>query len=293
MRYFTAIANEGSLTAAAKSLHVTQPTLSRQMAALEDEMGHPLYQRGPNGIELTEHGVILRRYADSILALADKAEEEISLPAQSVAGKVHIAVGETRVVELLAEAMRRTQAAYPRITFELYSGNSADLTDNFVRGFYDFFLECEVRGHVDLNVLELPWRDRWGLLMRRDNPLALQEAVTPEDLLGQPLISSRQGVKTALSQWLGDLIDDIDVRVTYNLPHNVKFLVRQGIGSAFTYEGLFDAHEMSGLAFVPLSPELTSRQGILWRKTMPTRQAQTFLDALREVCAEAAAGELQ
>ena len=255
LRYFVTVVREGSITAAAKSLHVTQPTLSRQLAALEDELGHLLYQRNRKGIELTEQGVILRRYAESILALAGKAEEEIALPTHSIAGKVHIAAGETQAMELVAEAMKRTSAAYPGITFELYSGTSADLMDNFVRGFYDFLLECELRSHVDMHTLRLPHTDTWGLLVRRDNPLAAKAAVMPEDLLGQPLISSRQGVKVGvLGQWLGDLADEMDVRATYNLPLNAKFLVRQGIGSAFTYRGLFEANELSDLAFVPLFP---------------------------------------
>ncbi len=287
LRYFVTVVREGSITAAAKSLHVTQPTLSRQLAALEDELGHLLYQRNRKGIELTEQGVILRRYAESILALADKAEEEIALPTHSIAGKVHIAAGETQAMELVAEAMKRTSAAYPGITFELYSGTSADLMDNFVRGFYDFLLECELRSHVDMHTLRLPHTDAWGLLVRRDNPLAAKAAVMPEDLLGQPLISSRQGVKVGvLGQWLGNLADEMDVRATYNLPLNAKFLVRQGIGSAFTYRGLFEANELSDLAFVPLSPTLESTQGLVWRKTLPTRQAQAFLDTLKGLCAE-------
>lgn len=286
LRYFTTMVREGSITSAAKALHVTQPTLSRQLAALEDELGHSLYQRGHGGIELTEQGVVLRRYAESILALADKAEEEIALPTHSIAGKVHIAVGETRAVDIIAEAMHRTQAEYPGITFELYSGNSVDLMDNFVRGFYDFFLECEIRAHVDMNSLVLPTKDTWGILTRRDNPLASLPSVTPEDLAHVPLITSRQGVKTALGTWFGDLAENLTVCATYNLPHNVKFLVRQGLGSALTYEGLFEANELTDFAFVPLSPTLESTQGILWRKTMPTRQAQAFLDKLQEVCAE-------
>ena len=287
LRYFTAVVREGSITAAAKSLHVTQPTLSRQLSSLEDELGHALFQRGRGGIELTEQGVVLRRYAESILALADKAEEEIALPSHSIAGKVHIAAGETAAMALVARAMERTQASYPGVAFEIYSGTSADLMDNFVRGFYDFLLECEMRKHVDLHTMRLPHVDTWGILTRRDGPLGSLSCVTARDLAGHPLISSRQGVKVGvLRDWLGDLVDEMDVRATYSLPLNAKFLVREGLGSAFTYRGLFDANEMSDLAFVPLSPTLESSQGIIWRKTMPTRQAQAFLDALREVCAE-------
>lgn len=288
LRYFIAVVREGSITAAAKSLHVTQPTLSRQLAALEDELGHILYQRNRQGIELTEQGVILRRYAESILALADKAEEEIALPTHSIAGKVHIAAGETQAMELIARAMGRTQAEYPGITFEIYSGNTADLMDNFVHGFYDFFLECELRSHVDLHTMALPHRDVWGLLIRRAGPLGSLSAIRPDDLMGQSLIVSRQGGKVGgLYEWLGDTADSTTVRAVYNLPLNTKFLVREGVGSAFTYEGLFEASDQGDLKFVPLDPPLVSTPGIVWRKTLPTRQAQAFLDKLREVCAEA------
>lgn len=289
LRYFLAVVREGSITAAAKSLHVTQPTLSRQLGALEDELGHGLFQRGRGGTELTEQGVILCRYAESILALVDKAEEEIALPSHSIAGKVHIAAGETQAMELIARAMERTQAAYPGITFELYSGNSADLMDNFVRGFYDFFLECEIRSHVDMHTMRLPHRDVWGLLVRRDGPLGSLDTVTPDDLRGQPLIVSRQGGKVGgLYEWLGDAVEDTAVHAVYNLPLNSKFLVREGVGSAFTYEGLFEASALGDLKFVPLEPALVSIPGLVWRKVLPTRQAQAFLDALREVCEEAA-----
>ena len=176
-RYFVTVVREGSITAAA-IVHVTQPTLSRQLAALEDELGHLLYQRNRKGIELIEQGVILRRYAESILALADKAEEEIALPTHSIAGKVHIAAGETQ-----AWSYRRGHEAHerrlPGITFELYSGTSADLMGQLQRGFYDFLLECELRSHVDMHTLRLPHTDTWGLLVRRDNPLAAKAAVMP------------------------------------------------------------------------------------------------------------------
>lgn len=286
LKYFLAVVYEGSISNAAKRLHVTQPTLSRQMAALEDELGRQLYKRGQKGIELTEQGVILQRYAESIVDLVDRATEEISLPAKTVSGTVHIAAGETKCIEILAMAMAQVREEYPGIDFALYSGNSADLMDNFNRGFYDVLLECEVQPHVNLNVLPIPVKDRWGILARRDSELGQLDCVCPEDLNGHPFIASLQGHRAGkVDLWAGvDL--ELNIVASYNLPHNMKFLVRQGLGYAFTYEGIFDATEDSDLVFVPLEPKLESTQGILWRKTMPTKQTQVFLDKLQEIISE-------
>lgn len=286
LTYFLAVVREGSISNAAKRLHVTQTTLSRQMAALEDELGRQLYTRGQKGIELTEQGVILQRYAESIIELVERAEEEISLPAKTVSGTVHIGVGETKAVGLLAEAMEQVRVDYPGIDFALYSGNSADLMDNFNRGFYDLLMECEVKPHVNLNVLRLPGSDVWGILARRDSVLGQLDRVRPEDIDGHPFITSLQGHRAGkVDDWIGP-DRELNVVATYNLPHNTKFLVRKGLGYVFTYEGIFDATQDSDLVFVPLEPRLESYHGILWRKTLPTKQTQVFLDKLTQLCAE-------
>ena len=283
LRYFLAVVREGSISNAAKRLHVTQPTLSRQMAALEDELGRQLYTRGQKGIALTEQGVILQRYAESIIELVERAEEEISLPAKTVSGTVHIAAGETECMEILARAMREVREEYPGIDFALYSGNSADLMDNFNRGFYDLFLECELQPHVNMNVMRVPVKDVWGILARRDSVLGRKDCVRPQDLNGHPFIASLQGHRAGkVDKWAGEDLH-LNIVASYNLPHNMKFLVRQGLGYVFTYEGIFDATADSDLVFVPLEPRLESAHGILWRKTMPTKQTQVFLDKLQQI----------
>ena len=282
LTYFLAVAQEGSISNAAKSLHVTQPTLSRQIASLEDELDRQLFTRSSKGLELTEHGVILRRYAEEIVALANKASEEVSLPSRSVAGVVHMAVGETKVMRLIAQAVYEVQEEYPNIEFKFYSGTSAEIMDNMTRGNYDFFLECELQPHVNMNVLRLPEVDTWGVLTRKDNALARLDAVTPADLAGEPLIVSRQGLmkRGKLAEWAGEHIDSYTVKAEYSLPLNLKFLVSEGVGSAILYEGLIDTPAESDLAFVPLDPPLVSHQGLLWRKIILTKQAQVFLDKL-------------
>lgn len=281
LRYFLTVLQEGSITNASKRLHVTQPTLSRQLADLERELGRPLYTRSHAGISPTEYGAMLARYAEAIVGLAEKAEQDVKLPSKTVSGCVHIGCGETQSMELLANAMVQTREEYPQVEFDLHSGTSADLVDGLVRGQYDFLLECELQPHADMNVLELPHADRWGAIVLKDDPLAALCEVAVDDLVGRPLIVSHQAMKTGkLHDWMREDSDGLDIAATYSLAMNAKFLVRKGVGVALAYEGLIDGID-SDLAFVPLAPALFSRSGLVWRKTLPSRQAQVFLDAVR------------
>lgn len=286
LEYFLTVVREGNISGAAKALHLTQPTLSRQLSSLEAELGCMLYTRSNKGVVLTEEGITLARYAETITELAQKAGEEIKQPERSVSGPVHIAAGETRIMRTFARAMNAVRSRYPDVTFELYSGTSAELLDNLAKGFYDILLECEIRPHKYFNAFELPDRDVWGLVVRSDSRLARLPAIGAHDLVGEPIIMSRQAHKVgALDEWLGPARDKLQIASVYNLPLNSKFLVQEGVGSMLTYEGLIDGNDENGLVFVPLAPRLTSSQGILWRKGPLTRQAQAFLDALREQCA--------
>lgn len=281
LRYFLTVLQEGSITNASKRLHVTQPTLSRQLSQLEHELGRPLYDRSHAGIAPTEYGAMLARYAEAIVELADKAEEDVRLPSKTVAGCVHIGCGETQAMELLADAMVQTRREHPQVEFNLHSGTSADLSDGLVRGQYDFLLECELQPHVDMNVLELPHADRWGAIVAQGDPLATLCEVSATDLADRPLIVSRQAMQTGkLHDWLRSGAEACNVAATYSLAMNAKFLVRRGLGVALVYEGLI-ADADSDLAFIPLAPTLHSRSGLVWRKTLPSRQAQVFLDAVR------------
>ena len=287
LRYFLAVVQEGNITNAAKRLHVTQPTLSRQLAELEKELGRQLYTRGHAGIMPTEHGVMLANYAESIIDLAEKAEADISLPAKTVSGSVHIAAGETKAMRTLTKAMIRVREQYPGIDFQMYSGTTADLMDGLVRGQYDFLLECELQAHVNLNSLELPDPDVWGLVVRRDDPLASHERIRPEDVLDRQLITSRQGTKVGpLHDWLGPHAGSVDVVAAYGLGMNA---IRSGFGIAFAYDEILvppTTGNTTDLVFIPLEPRIESRHGLVWRKTLPTRQAQVFLDAVRNVITE-------
>lgn len=292
LRYFLAVVEEGSITNASRRLHVTQPTLSRQLADLERELGRQLLVRGHDGVSPTEHGSLLARYAESIVGIADKAEADLTLPSRTVRGSVHVACGETRAMELLASAMAQVRSEHPDVTFELYSGTTAELVDGLVRGRYDFLLECDMQPRPDMNVLRLPVTDRWGAVVSALDPLADRETIHPDDLRGRAIITSRQEARAGLlREWLGTAATEVDVAATYSLATNSKFLVRRGVGISLVYEEIIDCTD-SDLRFVPLNPTLESSHGLVWRKALPSRQAQAFLDALESLVSapEAARG---
>ncbi|MGI6032128.1 MAG: LysR family transcriptional regulator [Coriobacteriales bacterium] len=284
LRYFVALVDEGTITGAAKSLHVTQPTLSRQLAQLERDMGHPLFERNRSGIELTEAGVALNRHARQILDLVAKTEEEVAAPTSAVSGVVHIGAGETKAFSVLARAMVSVREQYPGVSFDVRDGTSSALMDDFLHGYFDVLLECDVQPHSDLNVLKLPIHDVWGVYVRPDSPLASLDVVTADDLMETPVILSSQGNRRTFGKWAGERLSDMNVAATYNLPLNGKFLAEEGVGAYVCYGGLISDNDRGRLVFRELSPKLEAHHGVLWRKVRPTRQAQAFIDELvREV----------
>lgn len=287
LRYFLALAQEGTISNAAKALHVTQPTLSRQLADLEKGFGKRLFERGAKRIVLTDDGARLRRYAESIVELADKAEAELSQPERAVAGDVYIGCGETDALRILLRACKRLREEFPGIHYHLFSGNSSDLMDRFNGGLFDFVLECELTGHPDCNALELPAIDRWGVLMRRDDPLAARESIRAEDLAGRAIVGSRQGIKSGkMREWAGEGIDDWEVAATYNIPFSGVLMAEEGVGLTICYDRLVHLPEEGPLVFRPLDPPLTSNMGVVWKKHRRlSKAAEAFLACLQEECA--------
>lgn len=286
LRYFLALAHEGTISNAAKVLHVTQPTLSRQLSDLEKGFGKQLFERGAKRIVLTDDGMRLREYAESIVALADKAEFELAQPAKAVSGDVYIGCGESDAMRIILRAIEHARAEYPLVHYHLFSGTSADLADRFDDGYLDCMVEFEPDRRPDCLTLPLPERDVWGVLARKDSPLARLDAVTPDDLISQPLICSRQALKTGCMQsWAGEVFERWDVVATYNLVFNGALMVEEGIGSAICYDRLVRLDEGGLLCFRPLKPALFSDIGVIWKKRRRlSKAASTFLGFLEKEC---------
>ena len=288
LRYFLAVAREGSLTQAAKVLYVTQPALSRQLKSLEEELGAKLFVRGSHSVVLTEQGSLLKQRSEEILQLADKTVAEFSVPANAVAGDVHIGVGESYTSRLLAQTARELQERHPGIRYRLYDGNADDLADRLDGGLLDFCVLIQPADLSKYNHLRIPEKDSWGLLMRRDNPLAEKASISPADLMDEPLICSDQTIVRTLSHnpfidWFGESFERLNIAATYNLIFNATLFAAEGFGSVLSLENQVRVNEADMLCFRPLEPKMEVESDIVWKKhRMFSPAAEAFLDALRD-----------
>lgn len=292
LRYFLAIAREGSITNAANFLHVTQPTLSRQIRDLEEELGQRLFTRGNRNMTLTAEGMILRKRAEEIISMVDKTEAEFSSMENVVGGDIYIGGGETDAIKLIAQVAAELRTNYPEIHYHLYSGNSEDVTERLDKGLLDFGILIQPADISKYDYLNIPARDTWGVVMRKDSPLAQKETVKKEDLLNVPLICSRQAITqerlgNEFAEWFGEDFDKLDIVTTFNLVYNAAIMVEAGVGYAVTIDKIANTSENNNLCFRPLEPKLDSGLNIIWKKYQVfSSAAELFLERLREMFSE-------
>ncbi|RAN87517.1 LysR family transcriptional regulator [Bacillus sp. SRB_28] len=284
LRYFIAVATQENISAAANSLHLSQPTLSRQLNNLEEELGTTLFVRGNRKITLTDEGMFLLERAKEIVDLVEKTEANFNQQSEIISGEIHIGAGETEAMQFIARTIKKVVAHHPGIKFHLYSGNADDITTKLDSGLLDFGIVIEPANKQKYDYLKLPATDVWGVLMRKDSPLAEKAYIHPTDLLNKPLIISRQtAVSNELSGWLGEEIENLNVIGTYNLLYNASLLVKENIGYALCIDKLMNTSEESTLCFRPLSPKLEAGLNILWKKHQTFSSAtKIFLTYLRE-----------
>lgn len=288
LRYFLAVATEGSITKAANSLHVTQPTLSRQIKELEEELGQQLLIRSSHSVSLTAEGMVLRNRAEEILDMVRKAKAELVKLEGAVCGDVYIGGGETDGMRLIAETISSLRKEYPGIKYHLYSGNGQDVTERLDKGLLDFGVLIQPIDLSKYDYFDLPNKDVWGIIMRNDCPLAQKDAVTKEDLTGIPLICSRQAINQTstdnmILKWFGDEFEKMNIITTYNLLFNAALLVEQGVGCALTLDKLINNTHNSNLCFKPFAPHLESGLNVVWKKhQLFSPAAKIFLERLKQ-----------
>lgn len=284
LQYFLAVAREQSISGAAQSLHLTQPTLSRQMKELETELGKQLMIRGSRKVTLTPEGMILRKRAEEILDLVKKTETEIAVTDSSISGDVYIGAGETEGVHFLTKAARLLQQEHPDVRFHIASGDTTDVTDDLDKGLIDFGLLFDPVDKSRYEYLRLPFQDSYGVLMRRDSELASKDAITPEDLWDKPLIWNRNTRDDSpLAAWLRRDPGQLHSAATYNLLFNGSLMVKDGLGYALALAGLINTVD-SELCFKPLSPPLNVGMSIVWKKyQIFSKPAEKFLIKLQEL----------
>lgn len=285
LKYFLTVAREQSISGAAEALHLSQPTLSRQLKELEEELGKPLFIRGARQITLTEEGMILRKRAEEILSLSEKAVEEVSHSGEDVSGNVYIGAGETDAFRYLARAIAQVQQKYPNIRFHISSGDTSDVMDDLDRGLIDFGL---LFGSADTQRFEtwrLPVRDTWTVLMRRDSPLARKDKIVPSDLRDKPIITNRH-IREGdfLLNWLQKSITEVNIAATYNLLFNGAVMVEEGVGYALGLDGIINVSGDSPLCARPLDPPMDAGLGLVRKRYQRlSKSAEVFLKKLIEL----------
>jgi len=288
LRYFLAVAREGNITAAANFLHLSQPTLSRQIKDLEEELGVQLLVRKSHRVSLTPDGMRFRKRAEEIVSMVDKTEAEFISAENTVSGDIYIGGGETRAMHEIADIIKELREIYPDIHFHLYSGNAADVTERLDKGLLDFGVLIQPADISKYNYINLYEKDIWGVIMRKDSFLAEKEQIRKEDLLNLPLICSRQAISphqsgNEFSDWFGEDFDKLDIVTTFNLVYNASIMVDAGIGYAITLDNLADTSEDSNLCFRPLEPKLESGLNIIWKKYQVfSPAAELFLNRIKE-----------
>lgn len=283
LQYFLAVAREQNISAAAHSLHLTQPTLSRQLKELEEELGKQLMIRGNRKITLTEDGMLLRKRAEEILDLVGRTETELMQSDETISGDIYIGTGETDGVRQIARTANGIQSRYPGIHFHIVSGDAVDVCERLDKGLLDFGVLLGDIDKIKYNYMDLPMKDTWGVLMRRSSPLAEKDSVSPEDLWEKPLILSRQvDNKSGLYRWLRKEPTELHTVATYNLIYNASLMVDEGMGYAFTLDKLVNTRD-SNLCFRPLNPRLELGMHLVWKKSQIfSRAAELFLETLQE-----------
>lgn len=284
LQYFLAVAREESITKAAETLRMTQPPLSRQLKDLEEELGKQLLIRGSKKITLTEDGMLLRKRAEELVDLMEKTKSELTASNENIGGEIYIGCGETEAISFLAQAARKLQKNHPLIHYHIYSGDAERVMERLDNGLIDFGLFVGQTDICKYDSIKLPMEDAWGVLMRKDSPLAEKESIQAEDLWDKPLILSHQAsINSEMFSWLRADISKLNVVATYDLVYNAAQFVKKGFGYVIALDKLINTTGDSNLCFRPLLPALHADLYIVWKKyQVLSRASNIFLKQLQK-----------
>lgn len=287
LRYFLAVAREESISRAAEKLHITQPTLSRQLMELETELDTRLFDRSrqSRSISLTRDGYRFLHRAEEIVALADRTAAEFRAEADILEGDLYLGMSETVSMQFITQTVHRLHEQYPRLRFHLQDGNERDVSEQLASGLLDFGVFV---GNADISqfeTIQFPLSEHWGLVMHRDHPLAQKDSVAPEDFIGLPLIMSQQELlHDKFTDWLGFEVEKLSIVVTFNLAYNAFLLAEEQTGCVLCLNPPDRIREP--LCFRPLSPALDAHFYFVWKKNRQlSRPARLFLSEFRQVIA--------
>lgn len=284
LEYFLAVAREQSFSKAANTLHLTQPTLSRQLKELEEELGKQLFIRSSKKLSLTDDGMILRKRAEEIIELVRKTESEINNNDEQLSGDIYIGAGETDAVRILAKCFKTMISEHPDLHLHIESGDGIDVLYKLDKGLVDLAL---ILGSIDTSkydYIDLPVYDTWGVLMRKDSALAAKEYITVDDLADEPLIISRQALhKKEINKWFDNRADNLNIIATYNLAYNASLMAEENLGYVLTLDKLINTAD-SNLKFTPLYPQTTIDIKLVWKKyQINSKAVERFVKEIEKI----------
>lgn len=283
LRYFLAVAREGSITGAANFLHVTQPTLSRQLKDLEEELGKKLFVRSNYSIKLTDEGMLLRKRTEDILNMVDKTTAEFRTMDDIIGGDIYIGAAETDSTKYFARIAKELQESYPNIRYHLFSGNSENIMEKLDKGLIDFGVILEQPDRSKYNYITMPSKNTWGIIMRKDSPLAQKNTIELNDILDIPLICSRQAITTVVSNWVGKDFEKINIVADYDLLYNASIMVKEGFGYAIGLDKIIATGDDSIFCFRPFKPTIETEMNIIWKKyQIFSKATDIFITKLKE-----------
>jgi DNA-binding transcriptional LysR family regulator len=266
LRYFLAAAREENMSRAAEILHVTQPTLSKQMKALEEELGKKLFTRHSFSIRLTDEGILLRNRAEDLVRMADRIEQEFISLDDISGGELYLGLAESFQIKYLARAIREFKSRYPGLHYHITSGDTEQIAEKLDKGILDFIVLAELPDSRRYEYLAFPESDVWGLVIPETDPLAGKEKITVSDLRGLPLFCSDQAWSNEIRTWAGNAYADLILEGSFRLSYNGSVFAREGLGYLLTFAHLIDTSPGSGLVFRPLSPKLETALYLAWNR---------------------------
>lgn len=284
LRYFLAAAREENMTRAAETLHVTQPTLSKALKALEEELGKKLFTRHSFSIRLTDEGVLLRNRAEDLVSMADRIEREFLSLDDITGGDLYFGLAESFQIRYLARAIHSFKQTYPGLRYHITSGDTEQVLEKLDKGLLDFVVLVETPDAGKYESLVFPEADVWGLVMPEDDPLAEKKAIRVDDLIGLPLFCSEQSWEKDIPRWAGEKMGGLHLEGSFRLSYNASIFAREQLGYVLTFDRLLDTSPGSGLAFRPLDPRLETKLYLVWKKYQTFSPiAERFLTQIRTV----------
>ena len=282
LRYFLAVAREENMSRAAEILHVTQPTLSKQLKSLEDELGKKLFTRHSFSIRLTDEGILLRNRAEDLISMADKIEKEFVSLDDITGGELYLGLAESFQIKHLAKVIKEFKTRYPNLHYHITSGDTEQIADKLDKSLLDFLVLAEYPDSHKYEFIEFPESDRWGLVIPKDDLLAGKRSIRAKDLTGLPLFCSEQAWNNEVKEWAGSDFSKMKLEGSFRLSYNGSIFAKEGLGYLLTFDHLVDTSDSSGLVFRPLAPKLETKLYIAWNRYQAfTPIAERFLEQLQ------------